>query len=99
MSYAFIHDVPIDMRVYQAIRSELGPETPEGLIVHIVVEREAGLRYIDVWQSREHWNRFVEERLHPALGRVFRQLGIVLPAVEPAHEPIRVTDVWQTSAP
>lgn len=73
-----------------------GSEPPKGLVVHLAVERpEGGLRYVDVWESEEDWNRFAEERLHPVvhplLGSVF---GAELPP-EPERVPLPVIHVWK----
>ena len=95
MPYAFVQDVPIDAAFYRRITDGLTETVPDGLIVHIAVERpEGGLRYIDVWNSEQDWDRFAEERLHPVvhglLGEVF---GDDLPP-----EPDRITQalvhVW-----
>ena len=68
MTYAFTQDVPIDAGVYRRIADGLGAEPPEGLLVHVAIERpEGGLRYVDVWESEEDWDRFAEERLHPVV--------------------------------
>jgi hypothetical protein len=97
MSYAFTQDVPIDARVYEQIKAELGPTPPDGLIVHIAFEREEGkLSYVDVWQTREHWRAFAQDRLHPALGRTFKRLGIPMPQPEPTQREVVVRDVWPT---
>ena len=66
--YAFTQDVPIDEAAYKRIVDGLGPEPPKGLVSHIAVKRrEGGLRYIDVWESEEDWDRFAAERLHPVV--------------------------------
>jgi hypothetical protein len=97
MSYAFTQDVPIDARVYEQIKVELGPTPPEGLIVPLALEREEGkLSYVDVWQTREHWVAFAKDRLHPAVGRTFKRLGIPMPQPEPARHEVVVRDVWST---
>jgi hypothetical protein len=99
MSYAFTQDVPIDARVYEQIKAELGPTPPEGLIVHVALEREAGkLSYVDVWQTREHFIAFAKDRLHPAVGRTFKRLGIPMPQPEPARHDVIVHDVWPSRA-
>jgi hypothetical protein len=95
MMFAFTQDVPIDAAFYGRISAGLGDAPPEGLVVHLAVERpEGGLRYIDVWESQEHWDRFVEERLHPVvhglLGEVF---GDDLPP-EPEQTPFAVIHAW-----
>jgi hypothetical protein len=42
-------------------------EAPAGLIFHWAAKTERGdLRIVDVWESREHFDRFFGERLGPA---------------------------------
>ena len=96
MTYAFTQDVPIDAAVYGRILEQLGDEVPTGLIVHLVVERpEGGLRYFDVWESEEDWDRFAEERLHPVVHPLLSShFGEELPP-EPERAPLRVIHVWQ----
>lgn len=95
MTYAFTQDVPIDAGFYRRIRDGLGDEPPKGLISHLAVERpEGGLRYIDVWESEEDWDRFAEERLHPVVHGLLREVfGDQLPP-EPERTPLAVVDVW-----
>lgn len=95
MTYAFTQDVPIDAAFYRRITDGLGPDAPAGLILHLAIERpEGGLRYIDLWESQEDWDRFSVERLHPVvhslLGEVF---GDQLPD-EPARTELSVLDAW-----
>ncbi len=94
MAYAITMDIPIDLATYQQIIAGLGPEPPEGLLVHLCVERaEGGLRYIDVWESRDAWERFQEERLHPVVHRILTaKLGSQPP--EPTTVPLMMRDVW-----
>jgi len=95
MAYAFTQDIPIDAAFYKRITDGLGAEPPEGLIVHIAIERpEGGLRYIDVWESEGDWDHFAEKRLHPVvhplLGETF---GDQLPP-EPERAPLSVIHTW-----
>jgi hypothetical protein len=95
VTYAFTQDVPIDAAFYKRITDGLGGEPPKGLLVHLAVERpEGGLRYIDVWESEEDWDRFAEERLHPVvhplLGAIF---GDDLPP-EPERTPLSLIHMW-----
>lgn len=95
MTYAFTQDVPIDAAFYERIKDGIGEPPPGGLVVHLAIERaEGGLRYIDVWESEQQWDEFVESRLHPVvhglLGEVF---GSDLPA-EPEQIPLRVVHAW-----
>jgi hypothetical protein len=98
MPYAFSQDVPIDAAAYHRIIDGLGAEPPKGLIVHLAVERpEGGLRYFDVWDSEEDWNRFAEERLHPVVHPILSaRFGNDFPP-EPERTPLPVIHVWQQS--
>jgi hypothetical protein len=93
--YAFTQDVPIDTAFYQRIRDDLGDTPPQGLIVHLAMERpEGGLRYLDVWESEDDVNRFVDERLHPVVHRLLHEVfGDELPP-EPPRSTIRVVHTW-----
>ena len=94
MAYAFQQDVPINMDIYETIKERLGEMVPDGLIVHLVIQREHGLRYIDVWESQAAHQRFVDERLHPIIGSVLRGAGFAEMPPEPETVLLDVTDVW-----
>jgi hypothetical protein len=95
MTYAFTQDLPIDADFYRRITDSLGTEPPKGLITHLAVERpEGGLRYIDVWESEEDWDRFADERLHPVVHPLLAEIfGDQLPA-EPERTPMSVIHTW-----
>ena len=95
MRYAYTQDVPIGWPVYEQIRAELGLEPPPGLITHLVLQMDSGLRYLDVWESKEACDRFFEERVHPAVDRVLRRIGRTRDQTgEPCQSPIVVKEVW-----
>ncbi|MBJ7609085.1 MAG: hypothetical protein JF887_06595 [Candidatus Dormibacteraeota bacterium] len=95
MAYAFMQDVPIDVPTYRRIVDGLGSTPPEGLIFHLAVERpEGGLRYIDIWDSEEQFDRFAEERLHPVVHPLLMELIGAEPP-EPPRTPLSVIHVWQ----
>lgn len=100
MTYAFTQNVPIDAAFYQRIADGLGSEVPPGLIIHLAVERpEGGLRYTDIWESREACDRFTEERLHPVVHGLLAEIfGQNMPD-EPERTEARVVHVWGPSAP
>ena len=95
MTYAFIQDVPIDAAFYKRITEGLGDELPKGRISHVAMERpEGGLRYIDVWESENDWDRFAEDRLHPVVhGLLSEVFGDQLPA-EPERTSLPVLHAW-----
>jgi hypothetical protein len=96
MTYAFTQDVPIDAAFYQRITDGLGDTPPKGLIVHIAAELpEGGLRYIDVWESEQDWDRFADERLHPVVHPLLAEIfGDNLPP-EPERPAMHVIHVWR----
>ncbi len=76
MVYAFTQDVPIDEPTYRKIMDRLGSEPLVGSLLHLAVRRDdGGLRYVDVWESEEACGRAFEERIHPAVGSVFKEMG------------------------
>jgi hypothetical protein len=45
-------------------------ESPEGLIAHSAGEGQQGYYVYDIWESREAFERFMKEKLGPAIGEV-----------------------------
>ena len=89
--YAYTQDVPNGPELYARIIEELGPEPLAGSLLHLCVRRpDGGLRYIDVWESREACARAFEDRIHPAVDRAF---GGARPAREPEVHPLEVVDL------
>lgn len=102
--YAFTQDIPLTVAFYRRLRAELGPEPPAGLIAHVVTEEERGLRYFEIWESREACDRFVAERVYPALARLAAGSDPGARRPEPERREVRVAEVWTahellTSAP
>lgn len=88
--FSYTTDVDIDTDRYFAIVDGFGPEPFDGQIVHICVRRPGGgLRYIDVWESEDHWAAAFRDRIHPAVDAAFA--GTRPP--EPRSEPLDVIDV------
>jgi hypothetical protein len=87
MPYAFQYDVPADEEFYRRVAAEIGDEQPKGVITHLVVKSDRGLRHIGVWDSKEDWERFHSERVGPALERVFAAVGVThVPPLPPEQE-------------
>jgi hypothetical protein len=58
-------------------------QAPEGLILHTAGETSDGFYIYDVWESKEHFQRFNEAQVGPAMQEI---LGDV-PADAPRPEP------------
>jgi hypothetical protein len=100
MAYAFTQDVPIPWPVYEQIRKEIGVESPPGLIAHLVIQTEHGLRYVDVWETQEACDRFFDDRVHPAVDRVFARAGRSRAQTgEPCRTLIDVKEAWVPGRP
>jgi hypothetical protein len=92
--YALVYDVPADENMYRQVRAAIGDEQPKGLVAHLVVGVEGGLRHIGVWDSHEDWRRFRDERAQPAVRAVLAAAGLSEMPPEPAVEELRLVDVW-----
>jgi hypothetical protein len=57
---------------YRAVHSKMGIDEnpPDGLILHSAGPIDEGWGVIDFWESRGHFDRFVESQLQPALGEL-----------------------------
>jgi hypothetical protein len=53
---------------YRNVMDELGVERrPEGgIYLHLTTPTEGGLRVVEIWDEKEGFDRFVEQRLAPA---------------------------------
>lgn len=98
MSYAFYYEVPGTEELYRRVQAELGDDPPEGLLVQLVVKSDGGLRHIDVWESKQDWERYRDERVGPAVGKVLAAAGIAGRRPEPVEHPLEVVDVLTGAA-
>lgn len=73
MAIAVINEVPgVGPDQYDEVqaRMELDANPPKGCLVHTAGFVDGKLKVFDVWESREAWERFAEERLGPAIQEV-----------------------------
>jgi hypothetical protein len=70
----FIEWPGVTAEQYDLLRDLVGweREVAQGSIVHVACSGPEGFRVVDVWESEEAFNRFVEERLMPGA----QQLGL-----------------------
>ena len=93
MSYACQYDVPTDERLYQQVKSLIGEKPPTGLVVHLVVSHERGLRHTTVWESQADWERFRTERVQPAVEKVLTAAGFAEVPPRPVEVELHVVDL------
>jgi hypothetical protein len=94
MAYAFIQDVPADTSIYRQIVELLPAEAPPGMLVHVAIRTDSGLRYVDVWEDEAAWQRFRDDHVEPAVGRVLARHGIPHDHDAVPFEAIDVIDTW-----
>src|SRR5258708_35616190 len=93
MTYAFTYEVPIDTEIYARIKDGIGPEPAPGMIAHLAYRTETGLRYLDVWQSKDDWDAFEHDRVHPAGHTLLQEIPGVVPA-EPSRAKLELVAAW-----
>jgi hypothetical protein len=73
-------------REYRGVMDELGVEAqPEpGIYLHLTTPIELGFRVVEIWDEKEGFDRFVEQRLAPAGEAVGLQREMTI-AVTPLH--------------
>jgi hypothetical protein len=60
MAYAVVQDVPASWEQYARIAEAMGDPGPPGLIVHVAGPTDEGFRTIDVWETRDAWQRWCQ---------------------------------------
>ncbi len=93
MAFAFYMDVPIDEAIYARVREKVGEEPPKGLIMHLVVKRDDGLRYIDVWESKAAFEQAFEGRIHSKVHEAFEEVGFQ-PDDHVQPEQLEIVHLW-----
>ena len=73
---------------YDAVNEKLGVDEnpPAGMVVHIAMARDGGgIRIVDVWESREAFESFRDDRLMPTIQAVAEENNIPM-EWPPTHE-------------
>ncbi len=79
--------------MYAQVSAEIGEEQPKGLILHLVIKREDGLRHFAVWESRQEWERFQQERVAPAVAKMLAAVGVTDPPPRPEAQEMELVDL------
>ena len=71
MAVVVIQDFEATTEEYDQVNEKLGDDTPRGAILHAAVDLGGGkMRAIDVWESAEDYQSFVQDKLIPAIAEV-----------------------------
>jgi hypothetical protein len=85
----------VSLEMVDAVNAEVGAiaNPPAGLIVHVGYLDGDRVRMVDVWESKDAFDRFGQDRMGPAIAKVAGGLGMVPGAPETTivelHEVIR----------
>jgi hypothetical protein len=84
MAITIIQPIP-DRESYWKVTEKMFPggtgDPPEGLVIHTAGEGPKGFRVVDVWESRELLDRFINDMLMPAIEETGVDFGDAQPEV------------------
>ena len=93
MPYCCTYDVPAPVAMYREVKRRLGEEAPDGLLVHLVVQVDGGLRHIEVWTTETAWTRYHDERVEPIVHDLLRDAGFTEMPPDPPMTSFDVVDL------
>ncbi len=71
MAVLVIQDFEATLEEYDQVDEKLGEGTPDGAILHAACDLGGGkMRSVDVWESTEAFQNFVQNKLIPAIAEV-----------------------------
>ncbi len=70
----------VDVSMLDEVSAEMGVEKnpPAGLVVHVHFMEKGRARVIDVWESRQQYDQFNQDRLGPAIQKVLERRGVTM---------------------
>ena len=71
--YSISYEIPAPIEAYDAMHAAIKAEADpsgEGLLVHICRVIPQGFEIIEVWESKEHFNTFMQNTLPRALSKL-----------------------------
>ena len=82
MSYGVVFTVAAPIEVYDVLHAELDRFPADGLVLHFGQPVDGGFKVTEIWESKEHLDRYNAEVLGPAIGRLAAGRPLPPPAVE-----------------
>jgi len=71
--YGVVSTVPAPVELYDSAHAEIGRRSEdkvEGLLVHVGRATSDGFEVIEVWESREHFERYTQDVVNPVMAEV-----------------------------
>jgi hypothetical protein len=73
MQYGFMQTIPLPDETYEEVHAQVtaaaGERVP-GLYVHFARSTPNGYQLVEVWESKQHYDRFFEQVVNPIVERV-----------------------------
>jgi hypothetical protein len=66
---------------YDAVVERTGSDKPKGVRLHVAGATDGAFKVIEVWDSIEDVNRYMDEGLGEAIGQVMREAGVDKPTI------------------
>jgi hypothetical protein len=71
MAVVVIQEFEATPELYDQVNEKLGDAMPEGAILHSAADLGGGrMKVVDVWESAENFQNFVQNQLIPAIAEV-----------------------------
>jgi hypothetical protein len=90
MTVVLTQDIPVPREDLEAVSQAMGvrENPPDGLIVHVMTETAQGVHVVDIWDSQEQFQKFLDERLMPTMQKVLSERGVAMdgPPPEPTFD-------------
>ena len=90
MTVLMTMDLPVQRADLEAVSSAMGvhDNPPAGLIVHVMTDTATGVHVVDVWDSKEAFDRFNDDQLMPVMQKVMAERNISMdgPPPEPTFD-------------
>jgi hypothetical protein len=96
MTYALEFEVPGDEALYGQVKHAIGDDHPAGLLVHMVVKTDTGVRHIEVWNSVDEHESFRRDRVEPAVHAVLQSIGFTEMLPPHVHDELDLIDLQLT---
>ena len=97
MTFGIVFDVAAPIDAYDALHAEIGRRSggrADGMLLHVGRETPGGFEVLEVWESRDQFDRFTAEVVGPALAQLpdgtlpttepvvaeFEPRGLIVPA-------------------
>jgi hypothetical protein len=85
-----VFPVEVTIALIDAVTDDMGvdSEVPPGAVMHVHFERDGLVHAVDVWESPEAYQQFVESTLLPTMGKVAAAQGLDISKVGPPETSI-----------